>query len=160
MSALIEQYKNAMRHMVQSVSILTYQGDDLRVGVTVTSASSYAAEPPIFMAAIHKESTLAQHVALGNPLCMNLLSADQQGLAERFSGATDVHGEARFEEGNWDLRADKAPRLNDALCSFRGELRGLIPQASHAILLVEIDEIVENQGKPLVYYIRPKLTSR
>ncbi len=154
MTQLIQDYKNAMRHMVQSVSILTYQHDDLRIGMTVTSASSYSAEPPIFMAAIHRESTLAGHLALGNPLCMNLLSSDTQALAERFSGATGVHGPERFEIGDWDFHEHKAPRLNTALCSFRGELRALIPQASHAILLVEIDEIVESSGAPLSYYMR------
>ncbi len=154
MNELTQEYKNAMRHMVQPVSILTYENEGLRIGVTVSSASSYSAEPPIFMAAIHRESTLAGHLALGNALCMNLLSADDQKLAERFSGATGVHGLERFDEGDWDLSQTKAPRLNSALCSFRGELRALIPQASHAILLVEIDEIVENSGEPLGYYDR------
>ncbi len=154
MSELIQNYKSAMRHMVQSVSILTYQNEDLRVGVTVTSAASYSAEPPIFMAAIHRESTLAHHLALGNALCMNLLKREDQPLAERFSGATGIQGAERFEEGDWEFSKHTAPRLGSALCSFQGTLRALIPQASHAILLVEIDEIIENSGEPLSYYMR------
>ncbi len=154
MTPLIQDYKNAMRHMVQSVSILTYQHDGHRMGVTVTSASSYSAEPPIFMAAIHRESTLAGHLSLGNHLCMNLLKSDALELAKRFSGATGVHGVERFEAGAWEFDEEHAPRLQTALCSFRGELRALIPQASHALLLVEIRDIVENSGTPLSYYMR------
>lgn len=151
---LTEDYKHAMRNLASSVSILTHRKNDEILGMTVSSATSYSAEPPIFMAAVHRESTIAGVLSLGDPLCMNMLNTDDQMLADHFTGRSGLHGAERFGKGNWDLDMDKAPRLVSALVSFSGRLRALIPQASHAILLVEIDEIIEGKGAPLVYHQR------
>ncbi len=154
MNDLTKDYKMAMRHMAASVSILTHRKGDEVLGMTVTSASSYSAEPPIFMAAIHKESTLAAKLSLGDPLAMNVMSADDIELARRFSGETGINGEERFDAGDWNMSASQAPALKTALAHFTGHLRALIPQASHAILLVEIDAVFARDGDPLVYHNR------
>ena len=106
------------------------------------------------MAAIHKESTLAERLSLGDYLAMNLLCIDDLELAQCFSGETGIHGADRFNEGAWDMDLTHAPLLQTALAYFSGHLRALIPQASHAILLVEIDNVDINVGKPLVYHDR------
>lgn len=153
MNDLIAKYKMAMAHHAQAVSIITHRKGQNISGMTVSSASSYSAEPPIFMTAIHKESSLARQVSLGDRLAMNLLSQSDLRLAARFSGATGIKGAERFQKGDWILD-ENAPRLKDALASFSGELFSLIPQASHALLLVLIDEIHTHPGKPLIYYDR------
>ena len=154
MNNLTKDYKLAMRHMAASVSILTHRKGDAILGMTVTSATSYSAEPPIFMAAIHKESTLAAMLSLGDPLTMNLMRMEDVEIARRFSGETGVNGTERFDEGDWDMGETHAPILNTALASFTGHLRALIPQASHAILLVEIAKLRMQNGDPLVYHNR------
>ena len=152
MNELTNKYKLAMRHMASSVSILSHRKDDQILGMTVTSATSYSAEPPIFMAAIHKESTLAERLSLGDHLAMNLMRAEDIEVARCFSGETGINGADRFQAGDWDMKTNHAPILQTALANFSGHLRALIPQASHAILLVEIDEVITREGEPLIYH--------
>lgn len=151
-----DEYKHAMRNLAQSVSILTMKRETLIAGMTVSSAASYSAEPPVFFAAINKTSHMAGHISLGDRVAMNLLNAEDRVLAEVFSGQTGVAPEDRFQHGDWEIidTMSRAPRLKTALATFEGTLRALIPQASHAILLVDVENITERAGVPLLYHNR------
>lgn len=154
MNEKIDQYKAAMANMASSVSILTLlNGDDI-AGMTVSSASSFSANPPIIMAAVNANSSFVSKILDHSLLTMNLLSRLDENLARVFSGDFGEKGADRFLVGEWDMALDHAPILKSSLSSFSGRLLKKVAHGSHIILLVEIDQVIARMGAPLVYHNR------
>ena len=79
-----------MRQLAGGVSVITVgRGNELS-GMTVTSVTSLALDPATLVVSVNRQSSswplLSKHGVFG----VNILSADQQDVAERFSGKGGV----------------------------------------------------------------------
>ncbi len=95
------EFRNAMRHLTGGVSVITAgRGSDIS-GITVTSVSSLAIEPPVLTVAINRKAStlplLPQYGAFG----INILSANRPVLPS-------------------NLPAKMGVRERSALATFRG----------------------------------------
>jgi flavin reductase (DIM6/NTAB) family NADH-FMN oxidoreductase RutF len=79
-------FRGAMRHLTGGVSVITAGRDDDIAGMTVTSVSSLSVDPPTLIVSINRGASswplLKRHGFFG----VNILTADQLDVAERFSG--------------------------------------------------------------------------
>ena len=104
-------FRGAMRHLVGAVSVITVgRGDDV-TGMTVTSVSSLAVDPPSLIVSVNRSASswplLKQYGFFG----VNILSAEQRDIAERFAGKGGLKGADRFAGAEWTARASGAPLL-------------------------------------------------
>jgi flavin reductase (DIM6/NTAB) family NADH-FMN oxidoreductase RutF len=104
-----------MRVLAGGVSVITVgRGKDI-TGMTVTSVSSLSVDPPTLIVSVNRESSswplLQRYGAFG----VNILSADQLDVAERFSGKGGLKGADRFVGAQWVTRATGVPLLAGAL---------------------------------------------
>ena len=79
-------FRGAMRHLAGGVSVITVgRGKDI-TGMTVTSVSSLSVDPPTLIVSVNREASswplLKRHGFFG----VNILTADQLDVAERFAG--------------------------------------------------------------------------
>jgi flavin reductase (DIM6/NTAB) family NADH-FMN oxidoreductase RutF len=84
-----QEFRGAMRVLAGGVSVITVgRGKDI-TGMTVTSVSSLSVEPPTLIVSVNRESSswplLQRYGAFG----VNILSADQLDVAERFRARAD-----------------------------------------------------------------------
>lgn len=98
-------FRAAMRSLAGGVSVITVgRGKDIS-GMTVTSVSSLAVDPPTLIVSVNRQSSswplLQRYGAFG----VNILSADQVDVAERFSGKDGLKGVERFVGAQWLTRA-------------------------------------------------------
>jgi flavin reductase (DIM6/NTAB) family NADH-FMN oxidoreductase RutF len=108
-------FRGAMRRLAGGVSVITVgQGSDIS-GMTVTSVSSLSVDPPTLIVSINRESSswplLKRHGFFG----VNILTADQLDIAERFAGKDGLKGAARFDGAQWITGASGVPLLAGAL---------------------------------------------
>jgi flavin reductase (DIM6/NTAB) family NADH-FMN oxidoreductase RutF len=137
-----DDFRGAMRHLVGGVSVITAgRGDDI-TGMTVTSVSSLAVDPPTLIVSINRESSTWPLLEQSGVFGVNILTADQLDIAERFSGKGGLKGRDRFVGGEWITRAAGAPLLVGALAAIDCEVEEVIERHSHAIVIGRVRDLL------------------
>ena len=148
-----DEFRGAMRHLAGGVSVITVgRGKDI-TGMTVTSVTSLSVEPPTLLVAVNRGSSswplLQRHGSFG----VNMLSADQLDVAERFSGKGGIAGADRFVGVQWTTRVSGVPLLSGALAAIECEVEELIERHSHAIVIGRVLHMdVAAPGASLAYW--------
>lgn len=147
------EFRGAMRALVGGVSIITVgRGNDI-TGMTVTSVSSLSVEPATLIVSVNRSSSswplLEKHRVFG----VNMPSADQVGIAERFAGKGGVKGGDRFTGAEWETRVTGVPLLKGALATIDCEVEEFIERHSHVIVIGRVlDSRVALTGAGLSYW--------
>ncbi|GGF48296.1 oxidoreductase [Azorhizobium oxalatiphilum] len=150
-----EGYRAAMRHLAGAVSVFTTGTAPARTGLTASSLTSFAVDPPTLLICINKASSVRDGLLAGAPFVVNVLADGQREVAERFAGMKGLHGEERFADGRWGQLVTGAPVLEDALASFDCELEEVIERHSHMIVLGRVVATrLSEQARPLLYWAR------
>ena len=146
-------FRGAMRHLAGGVSVITVgRGNDI-TGMTVTSVSSLSVDPPTLVVSINRESSswplLKRHGVFG----VNILTADQLDIAERFSGKDGLKGAARFAGAQWITLASGVPLLAGALSAIDCEVEEIVERHSHAIVIGRVlDMRLASRNSALAYW--------
>lgn len=130
-----DAFRSAMRMLAAGVSIVAAGNEDERSGITVSSVTSLAIDPPTLVVCIGRNSSLAPALDRYGHFSANLLRASQRDLAERFAGRGGVFGAERFAAGDWITLITGAPVLSDALASIDCEIEEKIDRHTHSIVL-------------------------
>ena len=146
-------FRQAMRRLAGGVSVITVGSGADRTGFTATSVTSFSAEPPRLLVCVNREgsswSTLSDYRSFG----VNLLGAEQQDLADRFSGRTGEKGSARFFGAPWKTLVTGAPLLEGALAAIDCTVEEVIERESHAIVIGRIEAVdLGRWSDPLLYW--------
>ncbi|MGM4990584.1 NADH-FMN oxidoreductase RutF, flavin reductase (DIM6/NTAB) family [Bradyrhizobium sp. NFR13] len=137
-----QEFRGAMRVLAGGVSVITVgRGKDI-TGMTVTSVSSLSVDPPTLIVSVNRESSswplLQRYGAFG----VNILSADQLDVAERFSGKGGLKGAERFAGAQWVTRATGVPLLAGSLAAIDCDVEEVIERHSHAIVIGRVRDVI------------------
>ena len=146
-------FRDAMRHLAGGVSVITVgRGKDI-TGMTVTSVSSLSVDPPSLIVSINRASSswplLERHGFFG----VNILTADQLDIAERFTGKGGLKGAERFAGTEWIPGASGVPLLAGALAAIDCEVEDIVERHSHAIVIGRVlDMRLSSRTAALAYW--------
>jgi flavin reductase len=156
-------FVGAMGSVATGVSIVATGGPAGRFALTVSAFSSVSADPPTILACINRRSPLVDAVRRNGVFCVNVLSAGDAAMADRFAGRPRDGAAYDFETAAWDTFETGAPRLIDALASFDCELDHTVDQGTHVVVFGRVIAVANSSGAALVYarrsYGRPQLTA-
>ena len=116
---------------------------------------SLSVNPERIVISISRESSsyplLREHGLFG----LNVLSADQQHVADRFAGRGGVKGEERYQGAQWTVSPRGVSLLVNALATAECAVEEIIERHSHAIVIGEPLSIeAESDADPLIYWRR------
>jgi flavin reductase (DIM6/NTAB) family NADH-FMN oxidoreductase RutF len=148
-TALPDAFREVMAGVAAPVAVVTTLADGAPHGTTVSSFASLSMAPPMVMAALDRSSALLRRLAVGAPLGVNVLGADQAGLAAAFARK----GEAKFAGVEW-AESDGAPRLAGCPGWLACEVSDLVPGGDHVIVLATVRHAAAGTGAPLTYHGR------
>jgi flavin reductase (DIM6/NTAB) family NADH-FMN oxidoreductase RutF len=148
-----DDFRNSMRHLAGGVSVITVgRGNDI-TGMTVTSVSSLSVDPPTLIVSINRESSSWPLLQRDGFFGVNILNADQQEIAERFTGKDGLKGADRFAGAQWVTRASGVPLLVGALAALDCEVEDIVERHSHAIVIGRVkDMLVSSRSAALAYW--------
>lgn len=147
-----------MRGLAGGVSAVTVgDGEDAdKTGMTVTSVSSLSAEPPALVFCINQTSSSWPVLLRRRAFAVNVLSSDQQLVADRFSGRGGAKGSARYEGAEWTRLATGTPVLRDALAVLDCEVEQIVELFGSAVVIgrVVAAEVrpEDTPARPLTYW--------
>jgi flavin reductase (DIM6/NTAB) family NADH-FMN oxidoreductase RutF len=145
--------KEAMRHLVGGVTVITAGTGEERTGLTVTSATSLSVEPPTMIVCVNRSASSWPVIQRHRHFVVNILAAHHQPVADRFAGRGGVKGVERYAQARWRTLATGALALEDALAAIDCEVEEIIERHSHGIIIgaVRALTIAPAPTDPLVY---------
>lgn len=143
-------FKGAMRRLASGVAVITANGSGGPLGLTATSVTSMCAEPPTVLVCVNKSASLHGALAVGQPICINLLSRDQQDVSGAFGGK--LPPEERFAVGVWEDDHNGVPCLAGAQANISGVIDILMPYGTHSIVIARVEDVrLTGPVSPLIY---------
>src|SRR5271165_645515 len=134
-------FRLAMREFASGVAIVTCANGKERAGCTATALASLSLAPPSLVVCLERSSSTLANLTKAGAFAVNILAAQHGPLAARFSGRDGVHGEARFEEGDWLPLVTGAPALADALASIDCRVEEILERHTHAIVIGAVQAV-------------------
>jgi len=150
-----EAYRDAMSRFAGAVHVVTTDGPHGRRGATVIAACSVSDGPPTILVCLNRLKADNDCFALNGAFALNTLAADQQPLADAFSGLTGLTQDQRFALGEWETVNSGAPVLKGALAGFDCVLEEAKDMATHRILFGRVTALrMGDSLHPLLYHRR------
>ena len=146
----LPEFRAALGMFATGVTIVTArtpQGE--RVGLTANSFNSVSLAPPLVLWSLSRRAGSVPAFTRGSHYAINILSADQHLLAERFaSKAVDRFSGVAFREG-----AGGAPILEGAAAVFECFNRSQYEEGDHIIFVGEVERCAHRDGaQPLIFH--------
>lgn len=160
--AVEDGFKEAMRRLAGTVTIVTVSNDGERHGTTATAVTSLSMDPPSLLVCFNKDSRLHGHLTSVDQFCVNLLHVENVDASRLF--ASPVSPEERFAGGDWRMDPGSPPYLADAQANIFCAKDKEIEYGSHTIFIGRVLRVT-NRGDiaPLIYcngsYSAPKALS-
>ncbi len=146
-------FKDILRSVVGSVSIVATGQGEKRRGLTVTAASSLCVDPPMVLVCINRDAEAHDIILESGVFSWNVLSTDQVSLAQRFAAMDGSKGASRFSPAEWGELATGCPVLVESMCSFDCKVQGTVHAGTHTIVTGSVVSQIYNRKKcPLTYY--------
>jgi len=149
MSVDAETFKDAMRRFATGVTVVTSLKDGEPRGVTVSAFASVSLEPPSVLICINREARSYLFISTSKIFCVNILCADQEQLARRFSGKLR---ENQFQGVDYFVDQTGAAVLRGSLAHLDCEVTGEHHVASHSIFIGKVLSVATGGGSPLGYF--------
>lgn len=140
--------RSAMGCFTTGVAVIATRKDERHIGFTANSLTSVSLSPPLMLFCISKARSSYEAVAVAEAFTINVLSASQRRISERFATSAD---------NKWagvDYKEDRFgnPLLRGAAAAFSCRKREIIEAGDHIIVLVEVDAFEQDSDpSPLVY---------
>ncbi|MEM3185727.1 MAG: flavin reductase family protein [Conexivisphaerales archaeon] len=141
-----------MRYFADGVTIVTgvsRKGD--LFGITVTSFTSVSLSPPLVLVCIANSASATKMIKDSRRFCVNLLTADQKDLSERFAY---VEESKRFLGVKYKIGRTGSPILEDSCGYIDCTLFKWTKAGDHTIFLGNAIDVYAEGKLPLIYYNR------
>ena len=125
-------FKQAMRHLIGGVGVITAGSGEIRTGLTATSAISLSLDPPTMLVCVNRDASAWPVIQRERHYSVNILDSRQQDLADRFAGRSGMNGADRYQGARWRQFSTGAWGLvrlhRDAVERRSQEVRGRDPR--------------------------------
>ena len=146
---LITGFRNAMRRLATTVSIVTCLDGDEWHGMTATAVTSVCIDPPAILVCVNTAASFYRYLSSSGNFCVNLLGSPHVRISRGFAGK--LRGVERFQSGNWTL-ARRLPCLVDAQANLFCKLETRTHFGTHGIFIGSVEEArFSGEATPLVY---------
>ena len=127
--------------------VTTLSEDGAPVGLTISSFNSVSLDPPLVLWSLARSSECLDDFQARRGVAINILSADQTELCNRFASARDD----RFQGVSWSVSTDGLPVLNDIAALLICETHAVHDGGDHEIYLGKVISHAHSKNSPMVY---------
>ncbi|TIX50023.1 flavin reductase family protein [Alteraurantiacibacter aquimixticola] len=149
--ALLDAFRNAMRHVAATVYAVTTRHEGKAYGILATAVSSLSFDPPSLLVCINRSASLHDPLLAERKFCVNVLGLGNRHVAQHFMNPAAPD---RFSVGEWqDFHG--VPMLADGQSSFVCDLVHAHEFGTHTIVIGELVAAQHRQdATPLTYFDR------
>ena len=151
---MTDQALRKMRGLYASgVSVVTTVHDGKLRGITVNAFASVSLNPPLVLICLASESESKEWMAESGIFAVNILSDDQEFLAERFAARAPIVN-TRFDGVPYTTASAGSPILADSLAWYDCRVETMYEGGDHTIFIGRVEALgFGEEGKqPLMYF--------
>ena len=149
-----EQLRQSMRAWTSGVTIVTASHAGVQHGMTVSSFTSIALEPPLVIVSLQTDSRTHGLVLGAKAFAITILAEDQQELSDIFAGRVP-DTEDRLAGLETETLTTGAPFIKGGLAYLDCRVSQTIEVGTNTLFLAEVVSARGNgEGNPLVYHDR------
>ncbi|MBY0492381.1 MAG: flavin reductase family protein [Gemmatimonadaceae bacterium] len=142
-------FRAVLGRFASGITVITAAAPDgTPHGMTVSAFSSLSLEPPLILACIANDATMAPLLNQCASFTVNILSSQQEALSRRFAGPLDD----RFAGVGYTTGELGNPVLEDVLAWLECRLVARHPAGDHTIMVGQVEHAGVRDGRPLLYY--------
>ncbi|WP_369807021.1 flavin reductase [Ancylobacter radicis] len=146
-------YREAMSRLAAAVHVVTTRGAEGRAGFTATAVASVSDSPPTLLVCLNRRIQSAPAFRQAGLFAVNMLSAEQEAVAQSFGGRGGLSGEQRFGVGSWHEGELGLPCLAGALAVFECRLIEARHVATHDVLVGRVEAVTLGPAHPSLVYL-------
>jgi flavin reductase (DIM6/NTAB) family NADH-FMN oxidoreductase RutF len=154
---LAEAMRLTMRLWVCGVTVVTSHLGEQRAGMTASSFTSIALEPPLILVCLHKKAETCQLINESRVFAVSVLGEEHEHLSSQFAGYTQLpEGADRFYNVETETRVTGSPILKDSIGWMDCQLYGIQDGFTHWIFVGQVlgTGRRDDPAWPLVYHNR------
>lgn len=141
-------FRNVIGHFATGVTVITAVDRGQRFGMTASAVSSLSLDPPMLLACINKVAPTELAVRRSGAFAVNILTADQGQLAERFGlPREDKFAGLPLADGVLGV-----PLLREALARIECVVDEVVTGGTHSVFFGRVINAEASSGTPLAYY--------
>jgi flavin reductase (DIM6/NTAB) family NADH-FMN oxidoreductase RutF len=142
-------FRAVLGRFASGITVITAAAaDGTPHGMTVSAFSSLSLEPPLILACIANDATMAPLLQQCASFTVNILGSQQEALSRRFAGPLDD----RFAGVGYTTGELGNPVLDDVLAWLECRLVARHPAGDHTIMVGQVEHAGVHDGRPLLYY--------
>lgn len=142
--------RQVLATFLTGVTVVTANGPDGAVGVTVNSFASVSLDPALVLVLLKRSSGVRADFTGARCFAVNILSEHQESVSRRFSRSADKF----LDEVPYRYGDTGAPLLTEALAYVDCELYEQIDAGDHVIVIGRVRDfkVQRDDARPLVFY--------
>lgn len=139
-------FRDALGRFATGVTVVTCQGPEGPLGITVNSFASVSLDPALVLWSVDRASSRAAAFAGAQTYAIHILGREERDIAARFArnGAT-------FDGLDWTEQPDGLPRLQGSLARFDCARHAVHDGGDHLILVGAVLRAAFRSGAPLLF---------
>ncbi|MBI3741421.1 MAG: flavin reductase [Chloroflexi bacterium] len=149
-------YRQVMRRFATGVAILTVRDGDHLHGMTANTFTSVSLDPILILVCIQRVNETHQHVTRVGHFALNILSANQRELAQRFAKQSPMPAEP-FGDILYHRENTGAPILDDCIAYLDCRVVGSHEAGTHTIFIGAVQAAGFGSARdahPLLWFAR------
>ncbi len=131
------QFRLVMRRFATGVTVVTIRDRDSIHGMTANAFASVSLTPPLALVCVQKDTTTHGWISRAGIFAVNILSAAQRGLAERFAHQVPMPPEP-FGDIRYHSAVTGAPIFDDAIAFLDCKVVAAPDSGDHTIYVGEV----------------------
>ena len=144
-----KDFRSVMGTFATGVTIITTIDNGKPKGITANSFTSVSLEPPLVMFCLGKDSTNFEAFMSSNFFAVNILSANQEELSNKFA----LFEGDRFAGIKWSIWETGAPILSNVISAVDCRRATTHDAGDHIIMLGQVLRAdILNAPQPLLYF--------
>lgn len=140
-------YRRALGAFATGVCVVTADGPQGPLGLTINSFTSVSLEPRLVLWCLDERSERWPIFAEAERFAIHVLKAGDQARAARFA-----RGAAGLQPNEYERRGAGAPGLADVLARFECRARQHIQLGDHMVIVGEVEAYEAVAGAPLTFW--------
>ncbi|WP_250003607.1 flavin reductase family protein [Actinoplanes sp. M2I2] len=149
MSVSADDFRAVMGAVATPVAVVTAMDHGRPHGTTVSAFTSLSLDPPMVLVALDRDSALLSIVTRTRRFGLNVLTAEQSGLALTFARK----GDEKFAGVAW-AHQHGLPRLDAVSGWLACDVDQLIPGGDHIVAIGRVTAAEHDPRAPLTYHRR------
>jgi flavin reductase (DIM6/NTAB) family NADH-FMN oxidoreductase RutF len=144
-----DSFRTAMGLLPTGVTVVTAIGPKGRSGATASAVGSLSLDPMLMLVCLDRGSRTLRSVQEAGRFGIDVLAADQEPVARRFSTKLDEAG--KWDGVEWSER-DGIPALSGSVLWVGCELQDVLMGGDHVILTGAVAGLEARDGEPLIHH--------